>query len=73
MAMTQLGLTEMKDALEGVTGLGYDLNGNLVSGTDANGHSESCYYDVLGQLLTQTDAAGNVTAMEYDAVGNISR
>ena len=41
-------------------------NGNILKGTDANGHITDYHYDVLGQLLAQSDAAGFVTAFEHD-------
>ena len=53
-----------------VTGLEYDLVGNLVKITDALGHATTFTYDDLDRRSGVTDALGGTATTEYDAVGN---
>lgn len=48
----------------------YDANGNVLSVTDANGHTTTNVYDTLNRLTSTTDAAGITVSYEYDAEGN---
>ncbi len=48
----------------------YDLAGNKVSESDANGFVTSYTYDNVYRLLTTTDAVGNVATFAYDNAGN---
>ena len=49
----------------------YDLVGNLLSLTDANGNAIQSDYDALNRLVRQTDAAQLVTTYAYDANDNL--
>ncbi|MBX2997110.1 MAG: Ig-like domain-containing protein [Caldilineaceae bacterium] len=48
----------------------YDLAGNKLSETDANGHVTRYTYDKLYRLTAQTNAAGQVSTFAYDRAGN---
>ncbi|ODB34621.1 hypothetical protein BB427_19110 [Pseudoalteromonas sp. BMB] len=47
----------------------YDLSGNLISKTDANGHRNTFAYDENGNQLTHQDGEGKQTHMRYDIFG----
>ena len=49
----------------------YDVVGNLLTLTDANGNAIQSDYDALNRLVRQTDAAHLVTNYTYDANGNL--
>ena len=49
----------------------YDLVGNLLTMTDANGHASTFTYDALNRLIRGEDAAQQVTKSAYDANGNL--
>ena len=49
----------------------YDLVGNLLTMTDANGHASTFTYDALNRLIRGEDAAQQVTTSAYDANGNL--
>ena len=48
----------------------YDLAGNVVRQTDANGIPTSMVYDALYRLEQVTDPLGGQVVYTYDAVGN---
>ncbi len=48
----------------------YDLNGNAVMTTDANGNKTYFWYDKLGRKTDQVDAGGYMTSWVLDAEGN---
>ena len=55
----------------------YDLNGNVISSTDANGNVTTNTYDALGRLLTEntiaTDTSKNVSKSNtYDSMGRVT-
>ena len=49
----------------------YDLNGNLLSSTNALNQTTSYAYNGLNQATTQTLPDGTVTTFTYDAAGNL--
>ncbi|HXH80276.1 AHH domain-containing protein [Nocardioides sp.] len=51
----------------------YDLDGQLLSSTDAAGYTTKSGYDRDGNVTTQTDAIGNVKTLVYDAAGQVVR
>jgi YD repeat-containing protein len=54
-----------------VNSFAYDAVGNLLSATDALGHSEHTTYDGLGSKLSFTNKLGAVWTYEYDAAGRL--
>lgn len=52
-------------------GFGYDAAGNLVSSTDALGHSESYQYNGLGEKVSFTNKMGATWYYAYDAAGRM--
>jgi len=48
----------------------YDLRGNLVASTDANGATTTFYYDAANRLIGQVGPSGTYARFEYDAAGN---
>ncbi|WP_218943453.1 hypothetical protein [Exilibacterium tricleocarpae] len=48
----------------------YDLAGNAIANTDANGRITRVEYDLNNRVVRQIDALGNTTSFAYDAVGN---
>jgi RHS repeat-associated protein len=48
----------------------YDLAGNKVRETDANGHATTYVYDDVYRMTSKTDADGNQISYAYDAAGN---
>ncbi len=55
------------------TETGYDLVGNVVRQTDANGHAAISAYDDIYRLTSTTDADGNRIEHLYDASSNVVR
>jgi RHS repeat-associated protein len=53
----------------GTTQFGYD-GGDLVSITDARGHTSTRFLDAGGREVSRTDAQGGVTRIEYDVFNN---
>ncbi len=48
----------------------FNSQGEILSSTNALGHSVAYTYDGAGNVLTETDSLGNVTTYTYDARGN---
>jgi len=48
----------------------YDAVGNMISMTDANGHTTNYAYDPLNRPISIIDPLGYTTSNTYDAVGN---
>ena len=48
----------------------YDLNGNILTLKDGNGHVSTFTYDELNRLVQESDALGHTWTYYYDAVGN---
>lgn len=53
------------------THFAYDLVGNILTLTDANGNETAYEYDLLDQLKREEDAEGQVTEYNYDKNGNL--
>jgi len=53
------------------TSYSYDGNDNLLTTTDALGHTTGYTYNTTRQLLTMRDARNNTTTNTYDAKGNL--
>jgi YD repeat-containing protein len=51
----------------------YDQNGNVLSATDAAGHTTRYRYDVNGRLEYTVDGTGSVTQSLYNERGQLSR
>jgi RHS repeat-associated protein len=49
----------------------YDANGNLLTQTDANGHTTRHSYDLLDRRLTTTDALSRTQELRYTARGEL--
>lgn len=50
----------------------YDVNGNLIQTTSAEGIIEKWVYDGFNRLVSHTDGAGNVDTKSYDLHDNIT-
>ncbi|MCY0916351.1 LysM peptidoglycan-binding domain-containing protein [Massilia antarctica] len=50
----------------------YDLAGDRVASTDANGHVTSYAYDQLHRMVSKTGALGGITRYVYDKAGNLT-
>lgn len=57
--------------LGNLTGLGYDLAGNLIRRTDAKNRSTLFGYNLADELVSVTAPDTGVTTYEYDASGNL--
>jgi len=64
-------LTQLTDALSGLTQFGYDPNGNLLSVTDARGNQTSYTPDAMDRVQTRTDALLHPEGSTYDPNGNL--
>lgn len=49
----------------------YDLVGNLLTLTDANGYTTMYQYDALDRLIYEEDAENQITEYDYDGNGNL--
>jgi len=49
----------------------YDVNGNVVSVTDALGHTTTNQYDALNRVTQSTDANGGITKYAYDLADHV--
>ncbi|BFG79443.1 hypothetical protein PTKU46_74760 [Paraburkholderia terrae] len=49
----------------------YDVRGNMVSSTDANGNKASWYYDATDRQIGEVNASGTLTLYVRDAAGNV--
>lgn len=61
------------DALGGWTTYAYSPSGDLVSATDANGHTTERQYDLLGRIVASIDPLGNKEQFGYDLNGNLTK
>ncbi|MEX5216842.1 MAG: hypothetical protein NW701_03355 [Nitrospira sp.] len=68
-----LRVTQIPDALGGLTSFSYDNNGNLLTVTDAKNQSTSYTYDEMDRLKTRMDALSRTESYQYDANGNLSK
>jgi YD repeat-containing protein len=51
----------------------YDLAGNAVTATDAEGLQTVFFFDLLNRPVGQRDPRGSSTALEYDPAGNVAQ
>jgi len=58
------------DARHGLTGFGYDSNGNLLSVADAKNQTTAYTYDTMDRLATRKDALNRQEGYQYDPAGN---
>ncbi|MCP6756944.1 RHS repeat protein, partial [Klebsiella pneumoniae] len=59
------------DALNGITGYGYDVNDRPKTVTAPNNLSTQYEYDDLGNLLKETSRDRGTTSYIHDAAGNV--
>jgi RHS repeat-associated protein len=64
-------LSQITDALSGLTQFGYDPNGNLLSVTDARGNQTTYTPDAMDRVQTRTDALLHAEGSTYDQNGNL--
>lgn len=64
-------LTEVNAPMNMSNTYTYGEFGQLLTATDANGHTVHYNYDSLGRLLSVTDALGRTTTMSYSSQGLI--
>ena len=48
----------------------YDPDGNLLTATDANGHTTTYAYNARNEEVSETDAMDRTASYGYDAEGN---
>jgi RHS repeat-associated protein len=63
-------LVTQTEPLARITRFTYDGNGNQLSQTDANDHTQRTEYDALNRPVRTLDALNNETRFDYDPVGN---
>lgn len=64
-------LTKIIDPIGNETNMTYDNKGNLLTITNALGHTTSYTYDINGYLSTVTDPLGNITTNTYNTIGQL--
>ncbi len=64
-------VSQITDALSGVTGFACDPNGNLLTVTDAKNHVTTYTYDNMDRLATRKDALNRTETYAYDLAGNL--
>lgn len=66
-------VTQVTDALSGVTSLTYDENGNILTFRDPRNLASHVYtYDSRNRVKTYTDPLGRVVTYNYDGLGNLT-
>ncbi|HEX4932900.1 MAG TPA: RHS repeat-associated core domain-containing protein, partial [Gemmatimonadaceae bacterium] len=65
-------VTKVIDALAGETTFTYDGNGNLLTLTDARGHTTAWTYDPMDRVATRTDPLLRQESFTYDLHGNLA-
>ncbi len=66
-------VSQITDALSGVTGFTYDPNGNLLTVTDAKNQVTTYTYDNMDRLATRKDALNRTESYQYDLAGNLTQ
>jgi YD repeat-containing protein len=67
-------ITQIRDANQGVTQVGYDVKRNIASVTNPlNVQIESYQHDKLGRLVQKTDGKPKSAIYQYDPAGNLSQ
>jgi RHS repeat-associated protein len=66
-------VTQITDALNGLTEFTYDENGNLLTISDSRGQVTSHMYDEMGRLETRTDPLNRTETYVYDSSGNLTQ
>jgi RHS repeat-associated protein len=66
-------VSQITDAINGVTGFAYDPNGNLLTLTDAKNQVTTYTYDTMDRLATRKDALNRTESYQYDLASNLTR
>ncbi|MFZ6682219.1 RHS repeat-associated core domain-containing protein [Undibacterium sp. Tian12W] len=66
-------VTQTNAATQQQTIYGYDVNGNKISQTDAQGHVTNWTYDVNSRVTSRTLPAGQTESFAYDVAGNLTQ
>ncbi len=66
-------VTQTNAATQQQTVYGYDVNGNKISQTDAQGHVTSWTYDANSRVTNRTLPAGQTESFAYDVAGNLTQ
>ncbi|MDP3089955.1 MAG: RHS repeat-associated core domain-containing protein, partial [Nitrospira sp.] len=66
-------VTQIHDAINGITAFTYDPNGNLLTVTDAKSQVTTYTYDNMDRLATRKDALNRQESYQYDLAGNLAQ